>query len=87
MFILQTNIIVIGKWFRRFIQTWGEWNYYSDCDSSESWNRNHFWFMLVESESESFGIVRSGIVNSDGVHMIPIPHIYVHCSSLRLIQE
>ena len=27
----------------------------------ESWNRNHFWFMLVESESESFGIVRSGI--------------------------
>ena len=35
-------------------------------DSSESWNRNHFWFMLVESESESFGIVKSGIMNRDG---------------------
>ena len=26
----------------------------SFIDSSESWNRNRFWFMLVESES--FGI-------------------------------
>ena len=33
-------------------------------DSSDSWNRNHFWFMLLESESESFG--RSGILNRDG---------------------
>ena len=58
MFILQTNIIMIGN----------ESNYYSDCDSSESWNRNHFWFcfMLVESESESFGIPRSGILNRYG---------------------
>ena len=30
------------------------------------WNRNHFWFMLVESESESFGIMRSEILNRDG---------------------
>ena len=29
---------------------------YSDSNSSESWNLNRFWFMLVKSESESFGI-------------------------------
>ena len=33
-------------------------------DSCESWNRNHFWFML--EESESFGIARNGILNRDG---------------------
>ena len=50
-------------------------------DSSDSWNRNHLngWFMLVESESESFG--RSGILNRDGPCFrgdpIPIPRICV----------
>ena len=64
MFILQTNIIVIGydsdDSFRPGV------NEITDCGSNESWNRNNFWFMLVASESESFGIVRSGILNRDG---------------------
>ena len=28
----------------------------SDSDSSESWNLNRCWFMLLKSGSESFGI-------------------------------
>ena len=45
-------------------------------DSSEIWNGNHFWFMLVDSESDSFGILKRDWC------MIPIPHII----ALRLIQ-
>ena len=51
-------------------------------DSSDSWNRNHIWFMLVESESESFGIVRSGILNRDGA----LFRFHTFCVALRLIQ-
>ena len=42
-FISQTNIIMTGKLFRPG----------ADSESSENWNRNRFWIMLmVESQSE-----------------------------------
>ena len=50
----------------------------ADSDSSESWNRNRFWLMsMVESQSESFGIVMSRIMNRDTRCRIPIPHSFV----------
>ena len=55
------------------IQTWGdsdsESKDNSDSDSSESWNRDNFWFMLVEliqNRLELNWIVMSGILNCDG---------------------
>ena len=61
IFTLQTNIIMTGNDSDLGREDSGVGTKLFS-DSSESWNQNRFWFMLVECESESFAIVMSGIL-------------------------